>query len=83
MIREISKFKIKSIVIDKLETSREDFIKLKKLDCPIISLEDYGDPAIFYSDIVINSLYETSINISKLFLICQVIRPDKSLFNFT
>ena len=83
VIREISKFKIKSIVIDKLETNREDFIKLKKLDCPIISLEDYGDPAIFYSDIVINSLYETSINISKLFsgYKYEVIRPDVKAFS--
>ncbi len=48
-----------------------------------VSLEDYGDPAIFYSDIVINSLYETSINISKLFsgYKYEVIRPDVKAFS--
>ncbi len=82
IIKKISNYKIKAIVLDKLETDIQEFIELKKLSCPLISMEDYGDAAILYADKIINSLYETSIDISKLYsgYKYEVIRPDVKAF---
>lgn len=80
---KLKSYNIKTIVLDRLETSESDFNALKKLNISIVSLEDYGDPAFKNANIIINSLYETSIKHDSLYsgYKYEAIRPDVIAFS--
>ena len=75
---QVEHLKIKSIVLDRLETNDQEFGTLKQLDAPIFSFEDHGIPALAHSRAIINSLYETTQQIQNVYSGYQyeVIRPD-------
>ena len=83
LLRKLKKYQIKAIVLDKLETSESDFNSLKELRTPLVSLEDYGDPAFKNANLIINSLYETSIKYENLYsgYKYEAIRPDVIAFS--
>ena len=83
LLRKLKKYQIKAIVLDKLETSESDFNSFKELRAPLVSLEDYGDPAFKNANLIINSLYETSIKYENLYsgYKYEAIRPDVIAFS--
>lgn len=74
----LSKQKIRAVVLDRLETTREEFKYLDSIDAPIVCVEDFGHAALTRSDLLVNALYETTIQFDKLRsgYAYEVIRPD-------